>query len=79
MDLDTTTFQGGAELPLCPDFTAREQSPAGGNANRNIAELVLAEVWAERLRPTLGIVACAIADLSLKGFMRKCVQNFFGQ
>jgi hypothetical protein len=37
---------GRAELLLCPDLTASERGDAGGNAGKNIAPLVLAEVWA---------------------------------
>ena len=54
--LDTTTNDGRANLPVCPNLTASKRSNAGGtmgNAHENIAPLVLAEVWAERhLRPT---------------------------
>jgi len=42
------TINGGAKLPLCPDFTGSERSDAGGNTRENIAALVLVEIWANR-------------------------------
>jgi len=55
--LDTTTNEGRAELPLCPNLTASERSDAGEITRQNIASLVLVAVWAaQQRRPTLMVV-----------------------
>jgi len=55
--LDTPTNDGGANLPVCPNLIASKRSDAGGTmgiyAHKNIAPLVLVEVWtARQRRPT---------------------------
>jgi hypothetical protein len=62
--LDTSTNDGRANLPVCPNLTASKRSNAAepwGYARQNIAPLVLVEVWAARQRrPTLVVVSsCA--------------------
>jgi hypothetical protein len=63
---------GRVELLLGPDLTASERSDAGGNAGKNIAPLVLAEVLAARQRsPT---------KVAVSNFIRaKAVQSNYVQ
>ena len=54
----TTNCDGSANLPVCPNLTASKRSDADGTilgyVHKNIAPLVLVEVWAaQQHRPTL--------------------------
>ena len=58
--LDTATIEGRADLPVGPNLSASERSDVGGNAGKNIAPLVLSNIWAVRQhRPTLVVVSRA--------------------
>ena len=51
---DTNTNDGRANLPVCQNLTASQRSDADGTMRirrKNIAPLVLGEVWAARQRP----------------------------
>jgi hypothetical protein len=53
----TPTKDGGANLPVCPNLSASKRSDAGGTmgirTRKNIAPLVLVEIWAAwQRRPT---------------------------
>ena len=48
---------GRADLPVCPDFTARERSEAGGRVDENIMAFVFPTIQAvQQRRPTRGSV-----------------------
>jgi hypothetical protein len=70
VQLDTTTNDGRANLPVCPNLTASKRSNAGGTVgirHENIAPLVLVEVWAARQRrPTLVAVSGYAHERRLK-------------
>jgi hypothetical protein len=76
VQFDTIPNDGRANLPVCPNLTARQRSNAGGTmgirTRQNIAPLVLVEVWAARQRrPTLVVSSSAQKQRQLHEIWQK--------
>ena len=74
--LDPRTNEGRDDLPVVPNLPASKRSDAGGNAGKNIAPLVLADIWAARENRTVETTnRFAVARRPTLVRVSSCAQN----